>query len=109
VFVDCSPHYSKLADIDRQMVFSIIQNIVTRYMVYRSVITAVSSGLLHAQRSPQHAMISTSVAKDVWSDFCDLVNERQLVKAQASALKSKSRICDNVDVGSSILVLLYLQ
>jgi hypothetical protein len=101
-FVDCSPHFSKLDDIeDREMIISIIKDVIPRYLVYRSVVRTVSAALDVAYKSPKIGRVSKSMAKDDWQQFIFLAKERMLVEAHCTAWKGKAIVCDNANVSVS--------
>lgn len=107
-FVDCSPHFSKLEDIeDREMIISIIKDVIPRYLVYRSVVRTVSTALDVAYKSPKIGRVLKSMAKDDWQQFIFLAKERMLVEAHCSAWKGKATMCDNTNVSSSCVAKIY--
>jgi len=97
-FVECSPHFSKVNLEDRTMILSIVQDVIPRYLVYRSVIQTVSVALDVVHALPKNDKVLTTIAKDVWQNFVALVKERMLVSAHATAWKGKALICDNTAV-----------
>ncbi|KIM77726.1 hypothetical protein PILCRDRAFT_11814 [Piloderma croceum F 1598] len=96
-FVECSIYFSRLDAKDREMIISIVKNVLPRYLVYRSVIRAVGLALDSVYKSPGIGRVSSSEASDVWKDFVELAEERLLVEAQAAAWKRKATTCDNTN------------
>ncbi|KAF8887152.1 hypothetical protein BD779DRAFT_1528356 [Infundibulicybe gibba] len=111
-FIECHPFYAILDPEDRDMVFSIFRDVLPKYLVYRSVISAVDGGMKRAEQSPHNSKISDSPAKNVWQKFRGLALERLVVTMQAKAFKgrqspaimsrSKRRLqCHKVDTKSN--------
>jgi hypothetical protein len=102
-FVECSPYFPRLDDAkDREMIISIVKNVLPRYLVYRSVVRAVGLALDGVYKSPAIGGVSSSVVSDVWKDFVQLAKERLLVEAQAAAWKRKATTCDNTNVSCDV-------
>ncbi|RDB14658.1 hypothetical protein Hypma_016492 [Hypsizygus marmoreus] len=95
-FVDCSPHFSKVDDEDRDTILTIVRDILPKYLVYRSVILAVDGTIRKLSEAPHNKRIMQSVAWGIWSKFHELALERYMVTIQAKALKGKGATCDNV-------------
>lgn len=99
-FVNASPHYSSLDVEDRGMVLSIIEGIVPRYLVYRTVINDVHAALVIARASPHVASVSRSPAKNAWEAFVRVAEDRKTVERRSVELKGKQTVCDNAKVVS---------
>ncbi|KAF7969363.1 hypothetical protein HWV62_27486 [Athelia sp. TMB] len=99
--VNFSPCYGQLAPEEWQMILYIIDNILPRYLVYRSVINDVHAGLSVAQLSPHIADISQGLAKDAWETFVRVAEDRSSVEKRMAAFKGKPTVCDNSQVGFS--------
>ncbi|KAJ6614791.1 hypothetical protein B0H10DRAFT_2043399 [Mycena sp. CBHHK59/15] len=93
-FADCSPYLGRLDAEDRGIVYTILQEIVPRYLVYRSVVQAVDAGMQRL-KAPQIERLEKSVARKVWIDFQHLAEERLMVVLHAAAVKGKAGTCDN--------------
>ncbi|OBZ69914.1 hypothetical protein A0H81_10215 [Grifola frondosa] len=94
-FCNCSPHFSKLEARDLKMVLEVVGNVVSRFLIYRSVIETVEvemekidSGSLQAKR------VGASVAKPVWDAFRALAHERAVLVRLFST--ANTQVCDNV-------------
>lgn len=98
-FVECSPHYSKIEPEDCEAIFSIIKDILPKYLVYRSVLSDVNRALKQIEGSPMRAKIHKTAAKTIWKDFYALALNRLLALSQAKAWKGLGTICDNIKVG----------
>ncbi|KAJ7490685.1 hypothetical protein FB451DRAFT_1079464 [Mycena latifolia] len=94
-FADCSPHFARLDEEDRDMVCSLLHTTLPKYLVYRSVVQAVDDGMRRLG-ALQQKRVSVSVAKKVWADFRRLAEERAMVVLHAVAVKGKAATCDNV-------------
>ena len=99
-FVDFAPHLSKICPEDRDMVLHIVQTLLSKYLVYRSVIQAVDGTIRKVQNSPNAKGINETLGAGAWRKFCDLARERHLVTLQAKSYKGKNATCDNVKVSS---------
>jgi len=103
-FVECSPHFSKLDDAeDREMITSIVKDVLPPYLVYRSVIRAVSEALDVVHKSSGISRVGNSAVGNVWKDFVVLAKERILVEAHATAWKGKATMCDNAKVSATCM------
>jgi hypothetical protein len=96
-FIECSPHFSKVNHEDRTMIVSIVEDVLPRYLVYRTVIQTIVAALAVVP-APSEDKVSKSIAKDAWRNFITLVEERRLVSLHAAAWKGKATICDNANV-----------
>lgn len=97
-FTDCSPQFSKLNPEDYDMTKEIVDKILPRYLVYRSVLEAIGSSMSKIDNGPSKERIDKSIAKDVWYKFHRIALERNMVLLQANAMKGKNITCDNVKV-----------
>lgn len=97
-FVECSIYFSRLDAKDREMIISIVKNVLPRYLVYRSVIRAVGLALDGVYKSPGIGRVSSGEVSHVWNNFVQLAKERLLVEAHAAAWKGKATTCDNTNV-----------
>ncbi|OBZ69916.1 hypothetical protein A0H81_10213 [Grifola frondosa] len=92
-FCDCSTQFSKLASEDLKNVLDIVQDIVSRYLIYRSVIEAVDNAVSKIERGPQKGRVDASLAKTVWDTFCELAHERSASLVVAGV--PQNGLCDN--------------
>ncbi|TFY60980.1 hypothetical protein EVJ58_g4795 [Rhodofomes roseus] len=95
-FVDCSPHFSKLDPEDFDMILTIVNNILPRYTVYRSVLEAMNGPMLKIDKGPQRDRVLNSVVKDAWRTFFASSCDRMTLLHQAEVWKGKNITCDNV-------------
>ncbi|KAI0368385.1 hypothetical protein BV20DRAFT_459675 [Pilatotrama ljubarskyi] len=93
---DCSPRFSEVDPDDYSMIKDIVDSILPRYLVFRSVIEAVDSAMIKIDRGPQKKRIEESILEPSWRRFFILARERVLVLAQVDHMKGHSTTCDNV-------------
>ena len=84
---------------DADMVLDLLSKLVTRYMVYKSVVTAVDGAMKKIERpNDVHREWKDPKAKKVWQDFRKLAIERYLVALELKEVKKNAAICNNVKV-----------
>lgn len=102
---DCSPRFSDLDPDDYTMIEDIVDDILPRYLVYRSVIQAVDSALIKIDRGSHKARVEKSILGSSWKRFYEFAQERIFVLAQIDTQKGNGTTCDNVKVRAKGLVL----
>jgi hypothetical protein len=103
-FVKCSPRFEKFSPEDLSIVLNIVGNILPRYLVYRTVVDAVSGAMEKIEADPHLHTVSNGVAKNEWNKFCKLSRQR-LILAIESDLPKRVVTCDNPKVGFYITYL----
>ncbi|KAI0352454.1 hypothetical protein OH77DRAFT_1513235 [Trametes cingulata] len=93
---DCSPRFSELDPDDYSMITEIVDSILPRYLVFRSVIEAVDSAMIKIDRGPQKKRIEKSIIAPSWRKFFELARRRVLVLGQIDHMKGNSTTCDNL-------------
>ncbi|KZP20988.1 hypothetical protein FIBSPDRAFT_741512 [Athelia psychrophila] len=94
-FVNASPHYSTLPTQHQEFILVIIELIVPRYLVYRTVINNVHAALAIAQASPYIASVFRGPAKDAWEAFVRLAEDRKAFERHSMPLQVLLIVCDN--------------
>ena len=100
-FVEASPWYATVNPEERGMVVLIVQEILPRYMVYRSVVLAMEGPMKKIGESPYKEIIQKSSVGCVWSNLDRLFTERLAIIKYVRSLKGKAETCDNVHVRTS--------
>ncbi|KAF7799425.1 hypothetical protein EIP86_010660 [Pleurotus ostreatoroseus] len=95
-FTDCSPQFSQLDPEDFGMVKDIVERILPRYLVYRSILEAIDTSMKKIDHGPSKGRVDRSIVKDVWNKFHGLALERNMVLWRANVMKGKNVTCDNV-------------
>ncbi|KDQ62799.1 hypothetical protein JAAARDRAFT_54674 [Jaapia argillacea MUCL 33604] len=95
-YADCSPVFNKVDLSDREdIIIPIFDDIIPRYMVFRSVVCAVDGAIFSVDQSNRRGKLERSPAGDAWRKFYALTLERRAFLAQHHLLKDKAIICDN--------------
>ncbi|KAH8079436.1 hypothetical protein BXZ70DRAFT_996345 [Cristinia sonorae] len=94
-FCDCSPLFKRLDPEDLNLVTDIIDSILPRYLVYRSVIDAVDHSMAKLSKS-QRDRVGKSIVAKKWDAFYDLAYERKLVLLHNDVTKGRNLTCDNI-------------
>ncbi|KZP20990.1 hypothetical protein FIBSPDRAFT_954168 [Athelia psychrophila] len=94
-FVNASPHYSMMPPRHQEYILEIIELIVPRYLVYRTVINNVHAALAIAQASPYIASVFQSPAKGVWEAFVRVAKDRKAFERQSVVPQGQFLVCDN--------------
>ncbi|TFK71909.1 hypothetical protein BDN72DRAFT_764159 [Pluteus cervinus] len=92
-FVECSPYYEHIPAnnwISIELIFNIV---VPKYLVYSSLIRAVSESICRLQGTPRLRNLRNTVAWKPFQKLCKLALERLLIKRYA---KNTSDLCDNL-------------
>ena len=100
-FCDCSPKLNLIHKEDLDMILSIFNKILPRYLVYRSVLESIDHSMKKVDCDPHRKWVMSSLAKEVWYDLRSLADERFVVTLQATVLKDTHLTCDNVKVSLS--------
>lgn len=104
-FCDCSPKFGMIHKEDLDMILSIFNTILPRYLVYRSVLESIDHSMKKIDRDPHWKRIAGSIAKKTWLDFRTLAEERLVVTWKAEVLKDARLTCDNVKVSLPVFLL----
>ncbi|KZT09065.1 uncharacterized protein LAESUDRAFT_712628 [Laetiporus sulphureus 93-53] len=95
-WVDCSPQFDSLDSGNQKMFFDVVGDVLSRYMVYLSVVEAVNASMSKI-RETQKERVRRSLAKDVWDDFVKLSAERFRILRRLDAQKGQ-HMCSNENV-----------
>lgn len=87
---------------DAEMVIEIMDKIVPRYMVYKSVINSVHAAMKKTKEETKFDEWKDRGAKKVWSTFEELALERYTISQDMKTLKGAA--CDNYANASSIIL-----
>ena len=82
---------------DADMVISILNKTVPKYMVYKSVVTNVESAIRNINEGAVQDWKHPGATK-VWKTFQKMTLERYMIGAHMKMAKSKAVICDNFKV-----------
>lgn len=83
---------------DVDMVVSILNKIVPKYMVYKSVVTNVESAIRKINEDGAVQDWRHPEAKKVWKTFQKMTLERYMIGVHMKMAKNKAAICDNFKV-----------
>ncbi|KDR83114.1 hypothetical protein GALMADRAFT_263522 [Galerina marginata CBS 339.88] len=83
---------------DAEMVLELLSTLVSRYLVYKSVVTAVDGAMKKLQDDPNEVWKDWKdpQAKAVWKNFIKLALERYRVGIELKEVKKYAATCDNV-------------
>jgi hypothetical protein len=96
-FADCSPHFARLDEEDRDSVCTLFSETLPPYLVYRSVVQAVHAGMGRLQAT-HLKRLDSSIVREVWIDFRARAEERHVAVVDFLAAKNMGATCDNVQV-----------
>ncbi|KZP25630.1 hypothetical protein FIBSPDRAFT_950039 [Athelia psychrophila] len=97
-FVNVSPQYSMVCPQHRKIILHIIERIVPRCLVYRTVINNVHAALAIAQASPYIASVFQSSVKGAWEAFVRVAEDRKAFERQSITLQAPAFVCNNTRV-----------
>ncbi|KAF8879890.1 hypothetical protein CPB84DRAFT_1793000 [Gymnopilus junonius] len=82
---------------DADMILDLLSKLVTKYMTYKSVVTAVDGAMKKVQNPNNvHRDWKDPKARKVWQEFRKLGIERYLVTLELKEVKKKAAICNSV-------------
>jgi len=83
---------------DADMIISILNKIVPKYMVYKSVVTNVESAIRKINEDGAAQDWKDPEAMKVWKTFQKMTLERYMIGVHMKMVKNKAVICDNFKV-----------
>ena len=98
-FAGCSQYFSRLHPIDLDRVQLLVSQKLPPYLVYRSVLEAMTPSMNRINEGSKRTNILSSPAKDTWLAFETLYNERVAYLTHSRSLDGRLRACDNLKVG----------
>lgn len=96
-FVDCSPAFVQLDKRDQHFALDVLRKIVSRYLIYATVIDTVNTALEKVASIGSSSKVNNTPARDVWISFRARAAERKHILEKEHASHSVAT-CDNVQV-----------
>ncbi|KAI0064969.1 hypothetical protein BV25DRAFT_1914117 [Artomyces pyxidatus] len=94
-FVAISPAFRRFDPEARGFALELIESVIPRYLVYRSVIVAVHAATQTLESADSLTKIERSPVKDAWKSMEHLARERALIKYRSDIIKKEQGYCDN--------------
>ncbi|KAI0049148.1 hypothetical protein FA95DRAFT_1538803 [Auriscalpium vulgare] len=94
-FVNISPSFKSLDTEARSFTLALVSNVLPRYLVYRSVIMAVSAAMEKVDTPENRVKIERSPVKDSMYSTKLLADERKKIQFQSDVMKKELAYCDH--------------
>ncbi|THH33240.1 hypothetical protein EUX98_g1007 [Antrodiella citrinella] len=94
-YCDCSPKFYMVHGEDLEMITDVVNKILPKYLVYRSVIDAVDASMRKLTKA-QEDRVRLSMAKKGWEEFYHMAHEKELIAIHSEVTKGMHMTCDNI-------------
>lgn len=95
-FINISPSFGFLDSEAQEFTLSLIDDILPRYLVFRSIIQVVDTAMSRIETPENRAKIQRSPVRKSWADTKALALERLKIKFQSDVMKRQVAYCDYV-------------